>query len=206
MRMRLAPLLVLPLLVVGVACGSDSNTSLASGEPSTTTTSSTLSPSSTAVPTEACSTSTIRVQLQAQDGLSEATAAKRQAIFDAAVACDYDALAKLAGPQFNFTFGDAAGGAAAYWQAREAADEPVMKLLVQILNLPHVARDLPDGGAKYVSWPSADQDVRTAADWNALKGVYTDEQVAGFKSSDLYTGYRVGITESGDWMYFVAGD
>jgi hypothetical protein len=57
-----------------------------------------------------------------------------------------------------------------------------------------------------VSWPSADQEVRTDTDWNALKGMYTDEQVAGFKSSDLYTGYRVGVTDAGDWMYFVSGD
>jgi hypothetical protein len=203
--MRRLPLLALPLLVA-VACGSDGTTTASSGDPVTTTSSTTTSTSTSAAPASLCSTSTLRIQLQAQDGLSEATAAKRQAIFDAAVACDYDALAKLAGPQFNFTFGDAAGGAAAYWEAREAHGEPVIKVLVQILNLPHVARQLPDGGAKYVSWPSADQDVRTAADWDALKGVYTDEQVAGWRSSDLYTGYRVGISDSGDWMYFVAGD
>ncbi|MCU1483916.1 MAG: hypothetical protein JWN67_662 [Actinomycetia bacterium] len=201
---RFPLVLVLPLLVVAVACGSDSPTTASSGDPSAAT-STTLSPSTTVVPVE-CSTAGIRIQLQPQEGLPAAVTAKRQAIFDAAVACDYDTLETLAAKDFNYTFGDAAGGAADYWRAREAADEPVMKLLVQILNLPHVARQLPDGGATYVSWPSADQDVRTDADWEALKGVYTDEQVAGFKSSDLYTGYRVAISHTGDWMYFVSGD
>jgi hypothetical protein len=196
---RFPLVLVLPLLFVAVACGSDSPTTASSGDPTTTT-------STTEAPTEVCSTSTMRMYLQAQEGLPAAVTAKRQAIFDAAVACDYDALAALTAKDFNFTFGDASGGAADFWRAREAADEPVMKLLVQILNLPHVERQLPDGGTKYVSWPSADQDVRTDADWEALKGVYTDEQVAGFKSSDLYTGYRVAISDTGDWMYSVSGD
>ena len=204
MSMRRLPLLVLPLLFAVAACGSDSNTPVASGDPTSTTTS-TIAPVTTAVPTETCSTAGIRVTLADQD-LPDAVAAKRKAIFDAAVACDYDALGKLVGPQFNYTFGDATGGPAAYWKSQEDAGQPVMKSLVQVLNLPNVARQQPEGGAKYTSWPSADQDVRTQADWDALKGVYSDEQVAAFQKDDLYTGYRVAITDSGDWMYFVAGD
>ena len=204
MRMRLAPLVAVPLLFLAVACGSDSNTPVASGDPSTTTTT-VPATSTTAMPTETCSTAGLRITLADQD-LPAAVAAKRKAIFDAAVACDFDALGALAGPQFNYTFGDPSEGPAAYWKAQELAAVPAMRYLVQILDLPPVDRQLPDGGVRYRSWPSADQDVRTQADWDALKGVYSDEQVAAFQKDDLYTGYRVAITASGDWMYFVAGD
>jgi hypothetical protein len=200
--MRITSLAVIPLLLLAVACGSDEGSPIAAGASSTTTSTTTTS----APPAAAtCSTSGLRITLADQD-LPDAVASKRKAIFDAAVACDYDALAAEAGPQFNFTFGDGDAGPAAYWKAREADDEQVLKVLVQVLNLPHVDRRLPDGGARYTSWPSADQDVRTQADWDALQGIYTEAQVEQFQAADSYTGYRTAITESGDWMYFVAGD
>jgi len=201
--MRITPLVVLPLLLVtAIACGSDADTPIASGGSSTTTT--VEEPSTTVPAAETCSTAGIRITLADQD-LPPKVAATRKAIFDAAVACDYRALAALTGPNFSYSFGAEKGDVSAYWHKQEDDGVPVMKYLVQILNLPNVERPA-DGGTTYTSWPSADQDVRTQADWDALKGVYTDEQVAAFQKADLYTGYRAAITESGDWMYFVAGD
>jgi hypothetical protein len=49
-------------------------------------------------------------------------------------------------------------------------------------------------------------ETRTDADWDALRGLYTDEQVEQFQAADSYTGWRTAITDAGDWMYFVAGD
>jgi hypothetical protein len=206
--MRRTPLIALPLLLLlAVACGSDDTTTTASGGSSTTSTRVDAPSTTNPPPTSECSMSGVRIGQSEVKGVPDAVAAKRQAIIGAAAACDYDALAKLAGPQFNFTFGDSAGGPAAYWKQQEADDVQVMRLLVQVLNLPSVERKGGEAGDQvYVSWPSADQDQRTQADWDALKGVYTDEQVAAFQKDDLYTGYRAAITESGDWMYFVAGD
>ena len=202
MTMRIAPLAVLPLLVLAVACGSD-DTPVASGDTSTTT-------STTAElhddPSAACSMAGVRQPFVEQPGLPEAVFAKRKEILATAASCDYRALQALAGAQFNYSFGDGKGDASAYWHKQEDDGTPVMRYLSQILNLPYATRQLPDGGGTYYSWPSADQDTRTQADWDALKGVYTDEQVAAFQRDDSYTGYRVAITVSGDWMYFVAGD
>jgi hypothetical protein len=203
MSMRLAPLVAVPLLVLAVACGSDSNTPVASGDAPSTTTTAPAPPGDTSA---GCSMSGVRVAFVEQSGLPEAVISKRKEILATAAACDYRALGALAGPQFNYSFGSGKGDASAYWHKQEDEGTPVMRELSQILDLPHATRELPDGGGTYYSWPSADQDVRTQADWDALKGVYTDEQVAAFQKDDLYTGYRAAITETGDWMYFVSGD
>jgi hypothetical protein len=202
--MRRALLLVLPLLLLAVACGSDGTSSAASSDPSTTSTRVDAPSTTNPPPTVECSMSAVRIAPVAQAGLPAPVAATRDALIAAATACDYDALAELAGPQLNFTFGGATEGPAAYWKQREAADVPVMKLLVQVLNLPSAERK--GTGEAYVSWPSADQDERSQADWDALQAIYPADAVAAFQHDDMYTGWRTAIGADGSWMYFVTGD
>jgi hypothetical protein len=196
--MRFTPLALAALLLLA-ACGSDSGGTVESEGPSSTTTTTTSAP-----PAATCSTAGLRATLTEQD-LPAPVAETRRAIFDAAVACDFEALAAEAGNDFSYTFGDRNGGPAQYWQAREGEGVPVLRTLVQVLNLPPAERDELEG-RPYRSWPSADQETRTDADWDALRGLYTDEQVDQFRQADMYTGWRTGIDDQGTWMYFVAGD
>ena len=87
----------------------------------------------------------------------------------------------------------------------ELEGHPVLLQLARVLNLPSVERDELEG-TPYRSWPSADQEHRTQAEWDALRGLYSDEQVAQFQRDDMYTGWRTAITDAGQWMYFVSGD
>lgn len=41
---------------------------------------------------------------------------------------------------------------------------------------------------------------------DALKPLYTDEDFENFSLFGSYTGYRVGLTPEGEWLFFVAGD
>ena len=124
---------------------------------------------------------------------------------DAAAIDRYEALAVEAGDRFNYTFGDPGDGPGAYWRQQEHEGHPVLLQLARVLNLPSVERDELEG-TPYRSWPSADQEHRTQADWDALRGLYADEQVAQFQRDDMYTGWRTAITDAGQWMYFVSGD
>jgi hypothetical protein len=138
-----------------------------------------------------------------KQSLPAKVAAKRQAIVNAAVACDYAKLQALAGKSFTFSYGGGTS-AAAYWRILEAKkiDRPLQRL-VRILSL-KVTRNETGSYA----WPSAYTDRPTAADWNALVsgGVYTRAEVARMKAGKTYYGYRTAIRPDGRWQFFVAGD
>lgn len=55
--------------------------------------------------------------------------------------------------------------------------------------------------ATYDSWREVPREAR-----QALGPLYGDEDFQQFAEFGCYIGYRVGISESGDWLYFVAGD
>jgi hypothetical protein len=137
-----------------------------------------------------------------QAGLPRKVAATRRAIADAARACDFGRLNRLArgGKGFTHSYG-AAGTPGQHWRRLERAGEPVLRILVRILDLPHVRNE-----AGQYAWPSAYREHPTARDWKLLEGIYTRKQIAGFKRYGSYLGYRVGITKTGRWLFFVSGD
>lgn len=57
-------------------------------------------------------------------------------------------------------------------------------------------------------WPSAFADDATDADWQAVidAGLVTEGEAERMRAGEGYTGYRVGITADGEWVFFVAGD
>ncbi len=55
--------------------------------------------------------------------------------------------------------------------------------------------------ATYPSWAEVPPEDR-----NVLRPLYGDEEFEQFAGFGSYIGYRVGITDTGDWLYFVAGD
>ena len=81
--------------------------------------------------------------------------------------------------------------------------------LVAVLQLTPGTMDLGQGTVFYV-WPA----VAALDDWNEateeqrseLADLFGADALADWDLFGGYIGYRVGITESGDWAFFVAGD
>jgi hypothetical protein len=156
-------------------------------------------------PTTGCS-GALAADLVEQSGLPEAVTAKRAAIHAAAQACDWVALEELMGDGFSYTFG-VDNYPIAYWQEREAEGDRVMLYLAELLNRPMGIQAA--GDITYYAWPSAfvtEWSAVSEADREALRPLYDDDDFAFWSDFGGYIGYRVGITETGEWVYFIAGD
>ena len=142
-----------------------------------------------------------------QPGLPDAVADKRNAIWDAAVECDWDQLERLLGGEFSYSFGGS-GTAIDHWQGLEAGGDDPIYFLAELLNRPFGV--LTNTGVTYYVWPSAFNQSGwndlSQADIDALRPLYDDAELAMFEGNGAYIGYRVGILEDGTWVYFVAGD
>lgn len=137
-------------------------------------------PTTTAAERAACSASGLSAELEAQAGLPETVGETRRAIAKAAVACDYARLAELAlASDFTYSFGDG-GDPAMFWRDLEEAGEEPLRFLVELLSLPF---GIEEAEARIYQWPS-------------------DPVAVGGR----HGGYRIGIAEAGDWLFFVAGD
>jgi hypothetical protein len=152
-------------------------------------------------------------------GLTAAAAQTRAAIIKAVGASNYGALQELIDPdQFQFTFGGVSPGTPVADQAitswKEQGPEP-LRIMGALLDMPYTTEPA-EGGDIYV-WPailtwSPDQLSRIdelAPEWrSALEGIYPDfdQQLHSWIQSGGYLGWRIGITEDGRWIYFLAGD
>lgn len=179
----------------------------------------TASPSATPTPeptvSEAtCSASEMDPDLPEQPGLPAPVAETRRAIAAAAVACDYSELVRLtevnkgADEGFSFSFG---GGTdpAEYWRQGERRGDEPLAWMVRVLEQPFVTD--PDAnsaapGGSYV-WPPAHMEP-TEENYRQLldSGYWTEEDIQSYRDFGGYIGYRIGISESGGWLYFIAGD
>jgi hypothetical protein len=192
------------LVLTACAEGEGSVASPTRSEPATVT------PSTSPSDGSDCSAASSSASLEPQPGLPDPVEEVRQAIAEAAVRCDYGRLATLAregGEQFTFTFGDA-DDPAQYWRREEAAGGEPMKFLVGMLERPYGLVSAGDlnlyvwpSAATYPSWAEVPPEAR-----NALRPLYGDEDFQQFARFGSYIGYRVGITDTGGWLYFVAGD
>lgn len=161
-----------------------------------------------------CSAAVMPADLTPGAGLPPAAADLREALYDAAVACDHgrlEALATRGQRPFTFSFGAGEGDApAAYWQMLER-DEPGSRplwYLAQLLRLPHGQVETKGSGVLIV-WPRAAASERpTDAEYEELAdaGLYGAAETASFRELGGYVGWRVGITPDGEWIFFVAGD
>ncbi len=113
----------------------------------------------------------------------------------------------LAGQAFTYSFGGP-GQPAEYWREAERAGQPVLRHLVILLGLPHGTRDV-EGTVHYL-WPSAfaydSWEAVPQLDRDALRALYSEDQLRDFAAFGSYVGHRVAITAAGDWIFFVAGD
>lgn len=160
-----------------------------------------------------CSASDLGAEVGDEPNLPRAVAVMRADLADAAVRCDYDALAALAdrnGAAVRFSWGDEKDPIA-FWRAAEAsgAKPPPLRALRLLLALPAARTDDGSGHVQYV-WPAAfaverptDAQLQEIAD----TGLYDLATLQGWvEQGTNYLGYRVLITEAGDWTAFVAGD
>lgn len=143
-------------------------------------------------------------------------ASMRSRIAAAARRCDYRALERLGnerGRGLTFSYGGTRS-AAAFWRAleRNGRRPRPMEALVILLRMPPATvavdgRTVPRSRARLYVWPRAHRADATAADWRALRPLYTAAQIEQMRRAGIgYLGYRIGITPSGDWQSFVAGD
>jgi hypothetical protein len=198
----LRPLLVLGLLVAFAAgCGGGDD------EASTVTVTTTETVTETVTNGEPagggeCSAAGLSAELPADTALPAPVAEMRQQIAELAVECDYNGLQELAlrgGTGFTYSYGGETS-AADFWAGAEERGEDVMRILVESLR---------QNGREYQGnwvWPTAYTDTPTDADWEALEGLYPQDQLDSMRQSGSFLGYRVGITPAGDWMFYVAGD
>lgn len=157
----------------------------------------------------ACSTTGVDIELTPQSDLPAQVAAKRQAIFDAAMDCDIAAVADLTDPK-GFTASFGGGDPRELWTEAEGRDDDVMLDLVRHLNLAH---SLPGEDGLYI-WPSAFVDLQAAngaglsdEDYADLLTLYSAEDLKNmFDGIGGYVGYRIGMQSDGTWIFFVAGD
>ncbi len=142
-----------------------------------------------------------------QEGLPAPVADARRAIAAAAIACDYEALEALASPEFVTSFGGGGFENIPTWE--EEGTYPALALLVQLFDTPYAFEDYEDLPRHYY-WPSAfvydSWEEIPAADMEALLTVYTQEELDQSAEFGAYALWRIGITETGEWRFFVAGD
>lgn len=198
-------LVALSLVFMGglmAGCGGEGTDTTAA--PATQSSTTEMSTSTTA--DAACSAVLLDLELQPQEGLPQVVTTTRERVFAAAMSCDYAQLEKLAsaGPkEFSFSFGNPAGGPAAFWREAEERGEPVMAWLANVLTMPYGRV-----GEQYV-WPFAhalDFAQLTVEQEALLREHFSESDTAAWKQAGGYMGYRVGIDPDGEWLFLVAGD
>lgn len=145
--------------------------------------------------------------LSPQEGLPEAVARTRGAIYAAASAGDHDALRPLIGSRFIFSFGPD-DDPIAHWRMleQEGLDRP-LEIMAAVLRLPYTV--VNTGDAVYYVWPFAYNrpiGSLTPEERSMLRTIADDEEIASWTLAGGYIGYRLGIRSDGVWMYFVGGD
>lgn len=170
-------------------------------------------PGSTTIPTDEadCSGALAGQVLAEQPGLPDVVAAKRAAIWDAAVECDWEQLQRLLGPSFAYSYGgqdDSIDAPIQHWQYLEEGEgEDPIRFLAELLNQPFGT--IESESITYYVWPSVHTkpwEEVTDAEREALRPLFDDADFAEFEAFGAYFHYRIGILANGDWVYFIAGD
>lgn len=138
--------------------------------------------------------------------LSDAAKDQLTAIAEAARLCDYNAMATYASEDFITSFGGGGVENIALWY--DEGEDPY-SLILELLNMVHGVQEMPDGERLFVwpaafaydSWDEIPQEFVTP-----LLAIYTQEELDQIATFGSYAGWRIGITESGEWLFFVAGD
>jgi hypothetical protein len=158
----------------------------------------------TNAPESSCSSANTPLPAAAE-GLPSAVANTRDAVIAAAAACDLDALVSLAGEPFATSYG---GGGAENLRSWEEQGKGELGTMLRLLDMTYGTTET-DQGAIYV-WPAA----ATYDTWEdipdeqlaELGTLYSHEELEQISEYGSYIGWRTGIDQDGNWMYFIAGD
>lgn len=137
---------------------------------------------------------------------TEAVREQLTAVAEAAAACNATSLAALAADDITTTFGPDDGPEdIASWQP----DDERFGIISELFNMTHGVTEMADGSRLYV-WPAAfaydTWDEIPAQAKDELLRIYTQEELDQISLLGSYGGWRIGITETGEWIFFVAGD
>lgn len=139
-------------------------------------------------------------------GLPAAVSDTRNAIIAAAAECDMSRLRELAGANFSTSFG---GGGFENLDLWEDRGEGQLGTLLLLFDMSY--GEIPDEelGTIYV-WPAAHAyetwDAIPDEDIEELIPVHGEGDLDQFATFGSYGGWRTGIDEDGNWLYFTAGD
>ena len=154
-----------------------------------------------------CSADGMNLPEMDSDGIPSPVAARRQELIDAAVACDYRELGRLARQTGVDIRIEGEVVPVRQWREREHDAQPILRPLAGILSLQHVRRT-GDGGAEFV-WPNAVDwpfaDVADARDRQALIEVVGENGIFGWSEAGGYAGWRTSIGADGAWLTFWYG-
>jgi hypothetical protein len=159
------------------------------------------------LPEPRCSADGMPIGPLDSDGLPSPVAARRQELVDAAVACDYRALGRLAFENSVDLRYEGEPMPVAQWREREHDGQPILRPLAGLLSLAHT-RDEEDGARRFtwptaVDWPSAD--VAPSPERSALRELVGEAGIFGWAEAGGYGGWRTSITANGDWTRFWYG-
>lgn len=135
-----------------------------------------------------------------------------RAIIGAASDCDFDALAGIAStdgsPDLITSFGGGGLENLARWEEEGRGE---LGTLIRLFGTSHAVTEIEDGPDIYV-WPAA----FAYDDWEDIPpeyltelmdlGVYGEGELDEIARFGSYAGWRTGIDEEGNWVFFVAGD
>lgn len=190
---------LIPLLMGG------GETTPAGSTPSSPSAPSTSMAPTTTGPEARCSATGVGVPVSVEE-LPPAVADKHTAITQAAAACDLPALSRLAGEDLTTSFG---GGGFENLELWEAEGTGRLGTLLEVLGTSHAIVESGAEGDIYV-WPAAftydTWDDIPAEHIEELGGIYTQQEIDQIAEFGVYAGWRVGIDETGNWLFFVAGD
>lgn len=151
----------------------------------------------------ACSADGMVVAPLDSDGLPSPVAARRQALVEAALACDYRTLGRLARETGVDIRIEGETVPVRQWREREHDGQPILWPLAGILSLAPVRRDGQFVWPNAVEWPFAD--VADARDRRALLDVVGEEGIFGWAEAGGYSGWRTTIDRDGGWVSFWNG-
>ncbi len=153
---------------------------------------------------EDCSGQGNRVELAPAPDLPEAVAAQREFLIEAALRCDEQLLhtATEESDRFSAAFDTEVDLVGLLWELEAAGEEPFLRLAQVLATTPA----LSDDGETYV-WPQVTTgrpEHTTDAAWAEL--TWIEDLEAARSQGDGYLGWRAGISEDGQWRFFVQGD
>jgi hypothetical protein len=160
----------------------------------------------TGPPDNDCSASGHRVTLAPAPDLPEEVAVLRVFLIDAALRCDEQLLQTAIDESdaFNASFGGDEDALGLWWSLEAAGEEPFLRIAEVLATTP----GLVEGGDGPIHvWPrvsAGGPEDTTGAAWSEV--TWVEDVAAARAQGDGYLDWRAGISDDGQWRYFVRGD